>query len=478
MVAALSLPLDRPGLGWLITALAGIAALVVARMVRHPLSPGTPSPQVSWRAPALPRARFAWSAATVLLLAAGTLRAAGWLFVLCVLTAAVTGALAVAGGRSLRGMVVANVLAPVAVLRSLPWVVKGLARIRRGGAGASGTRVAATIAVSVALLVVFGALFASADAAFASVLDSIVPDLRADIVVRWCFIFAVTAGALSGAAFLRAAPPDLSGWERPARRTVRRLEWAVPLGLLVTLFAVFVAVQLTVLFGGADHVLKTEGLTYAEYARSGFWQLLVVTGLTLAVLAAAARWAPRECRTDRMLIRSVLGALAGLTLVIVASSLHRMNLYSDTYGLTRLRLLVALCELWLGVVFVLVLAAGVKLRAAWLPRVAVGVGVFALLGLVAANPDGLIADRNVDRFVHTHRIDTWYLSTLSPDAVPSLDRLPQPERECALGPISLHLSVDPDDWRGANYGRAYARDLLATRPAMRDRVCPQPYALD
>ncbi|BFU47915.1 DUF4153 domain-containing protein [Krasilnikovia sp. MM14-A1004] len=476
VVAALSLPLDRPGLGWMVTAVAGVAALVVARFAPYPS--GVPVPLVSWRAPALPPARFAWSAATVLLLSAGTLRAAGWLFALCVLTAAVTSALAVAGGRSMRGMVVATMLAPFSVLRALPWLIRGLARIRRGGPSGSGVRVAATVAVSVALLVVFGALFASADAAFSRMLDSIVPDMRVDTVVRWCFIFAVTAGLLSGAAYLRAAPPDLSGWDRPGTRTVRRLEWAVPLCLLVAMFAVFVGVQLTVLFGGAAHVLETEGLTYAEYARSGFWQLLVVTGLTLLVLAGAARWAPRDSRTDRVLIRVVLGALAGLTLVIVASALHRMDLYADTYGLTRLRVLVALCEVWLGVVFVLVLVAGVRLRAAWLPRVAVGAGVFALLALVAANPDGLIADRNVDRFARTHKIDTWYLSTLSPDAVPALDRLPQPERDCALGPIALGLHADPDDWRGTNYGRSRARDLLAARPVASDRRCPTWYGSD
>ena len=123
----------------------------------------------------------------------------------------------------------------------------------------------------------------------------------------------------------------------------------MPLALLVLLFAMFVAVQLTVLFGGSRHVLDTDGLTYADYARGGFWQLLVVTGLTLLVLAGAARWAPRDDphRPGADPGRSS-ARWPSLTLVIVASALHRMDVYADTYGLTRLRLLVALCELWLG----------------------------------------------------------------------------------------------------------------------------------
>ena len=60
-------------------------------------------------------------------------------------------------------------------------------------------------------------------------------------------------------------PPTL-----PVRRSLTPWEWALPLALLAGLFAVFVAVQIAVLFGGHEHVLRTAGLTYAEYARQGF----------------------------------------------------------------------------------------------------------------------------------------------------------------------------------------------------------------
>ena len=74
------------------------------------------------------------------------------------------------------------------------------------------------------------------------------------------------------------------------------VEWLVPIVVLDALFLTFVTVQLTVLFGGHRHVLGTEGLTYAEYARSGFGQLVVVTLLTLSVVAATVRFAPRHSR--------------------------------------------------------------------------------------------------------------------------------------------------------------------------------------
>ncbi|MFB9360882.1 DUF4153 domain-containing protein [Actinoplanes nipponensis] len=476
VVAALSVPLDRAGVGWLITAIAGVVALAVARLVPDPAPAAVPPPLV--RRPSGPEAlskfRYFWAAATVALLGVGTVRAAGWLFFLCLCTAVLTAALAVAGGRSLRAMTVAVFLAPVATLRALPWIARGVAAARRGGGG-RGLRVAATVAVSALLLLVFGALFSSADAAFAGLVGRAVPDVDAGTVTRWIFVFGVASLVLGGAAYLRAAPPDLTVLERPGRRRVARLEWAVPLTLLVLLFAVFVAVQLTVLFGGSAHVLDTEGLTYAEYARSGFWQLLVVTGLTLGVLAGAARWAPRETGADRVLIRTVLGALAALTLVVVASATHRMDVYADTYGLTRLRLLVMICELWLGLVYVLILAAGLRLTGRWLPRAAVATAVLALLGLAGANPDRLIADHNVTRYEQTQRIDTLYLSELSADAVPALDRLSGVNRDCSLAPIAAGLRSDPDDWRGGNLGRHRARELLAHHPAPAPATCPGDY---
>ncbi|MFG1607012.1 DUF4153 domain-containing protein [Actinoplanes sp. NPDC049265] len=472
LIAAVSV--TGSGLGWLAAGLAGAGALAGIR--RLPAPRGTvPWPDLAAyrRGGATDRAGYGWAAATVALLAVGTLRAAPWLFALAVLTAVGTGALAVAGGRSFRTMAMALMMFLAAPFRALPWVVRGLALIRRRAPGTPGIRVAATVVTSVFLLLLFGALLASADATFARLLESLVPEADGPSTVRGVFVFVLAGGVLGGAAFLRATPPAMSAVDgRPATK-VNRWEWAVPLGLLALLFLAFVGVQLAVLFGGSKHVLDTDGLTYAEYARGGFWQLLIVTGLTLAVLGVAARWAPRDTPADRLLIRVIMGALAVLTLVIVASALHRMTVYADTYGLTRLRILVLACEAWLGVVFLLVLVAGVRLRAAWLPRVALAIGVLTLLGLAVANPDRMIAESGVARYERTGRIDSGYLSDLSPDAVPALTSLQPPQvRDCTLFYIQQELRADGTEWSGWSYGKAEARRLLATNPAGYPADCP------
>ncbi|WP_203733129.1 DUF4153 domain-containing protein [Paractinoplanes durhamensis] len=468
VVAAASLPLDRAGIGWLVAIVAGIVALGVSAIVPDRPS-GAPAALVTRPTSKRRLDRYAWAAATVALIAVGTFRSAGWLFALCLVTAVLTGALALAGGESLRSIAAGATMPPLAAFRSVRWLGQGAARLRGKAEEAANVRVAATVAVSIALLTVFGALFASADAAFAGALSHLSPDVSAPTVVRWVFVFVIAGLALGGAAFLRAAPPDLRTLDGTEGRKVARFEWAVPLGLLVLLFAGFVTVQLTVLFGGNRHVLETDGLTYAQYARGGFWQLCVVTGLTLVVLAGAARWAPREKPADRLLLRIVLGTLSVLTLVIVGSSLHRMNLYADTYGLTRLRLLVALCEAWFGLVLLLVLVAGLRIRAPWLPRVAIAAGVLALLGLAAANPDRVIAEHNIRQ---DRTVDLVYLGQLSPDAVPGLADLDPARRECVLGQLRNTMDRNPDDWRGWNLGRAQARKIIARDLSGLPYTCP------
>ncbi|MET8122728.1 DUF4153 domain-containing protein [Micromonospora sp. NPDC005189] len=466
VLGASALTVVRPGLGWLAAALTATAALVAAASTATAATSTARPARAASAAEVAARpgatgapgrvAQAVWAAATVGLVAVGAVRAAGWLFALCLVAAAVTGTLAVTGGRSPLGMLVAAWLPPAATVRALPWAVRGLRRTRSAGPGIG--RIVTSLAISVGLLTLFGLLFSSADAVFADLVTGLLPDIDPAGVIGWLMRLLLIGGGLLGGAYLVSRPPDLDGLRPAPARPVHRLEWALPLALLDALFAAFVLVQLTVFFGGAGHVLRTAGLTYAQYARGGFWQLLAVTGLTLLVIAVAARRAPKATRADRLLVRALLGTLAALSLVVVASALYRMQVYADAYGATRLRLFVATVELWLGLLFVLVGVAVARLRADWLPRLVIGTAVLALLGLALVNPDRLIADRNVDRYLETGRLDVSYVSGLSADAVPALDRLPEPMRTCALREIAFELPRD--GFWATNIGRERARSVL------------------
>ena len=282
----------------------------------------------------------------------------------------------------------------------------------------------------------------------------------------------MVAGVALSAAFLGAAPPHWDALAPPRPRPVRVAEWLVPIAVLDALFVTFVSVQLAVLFGGHRHVLETSGLTYAEYARSGFGQLVVVTLLTLSVVAATVRWAPQETQQQRVVLRALLGVLCALCLVIVGSALYRLHLYEEAFGFTRLRLFMNAFETWLGVLVVLVLVAGVRLRAAWLAR--------AVVATAAARPADPRRPRTPTR--------SWPSATSSGTRAParstwstSSSCRPTPCRSWTGCPSRCGPACWPA-WRpaerrrlgrlgGWNLGRSRAADLLAAHPVVQPVSC-------
>ncbi|MFF4351353.1 DUF4173 domain-containing protein [Streptomyces sp. NPDC001530] len=407
-----------------------------------------------------------WGIGGIGLLIVPALRDADWPSFLAVVTAVALGSLALHGGRSWPAVL----LGPIGVFNALvtgpTWGWRGL-RERFGGARRTVGAGLRALVVSAVLLLVFGALFAGADAAFADLLGELVPDASVS-GGPWRVVLLVLGlvGALA-AAHTAAAPIQWHRVEVPRGRPRGRVEWALPLIVLTVLFAAFNAVQLAVLFGGYDAVLKKTGQTYAQYARQGFWQLLLVTLLTLVVIVFALRWAPRDDTRDRRLVRGVLGTLCGLALVVVASAVRRMDMYVEAYGLTRLRVSVVAVELWLGLVIVLIMAAGIW-GARWLPRAVAASAAAGVLAFGLMSPDGLIAERNVQRYEDTGKFDLEYARGLSADAVPALDKLKEPLRSCALSSLADELEADDAPWYATSWGEARARDILRDRPPAKD----------
>lgn len=341
------------------------------------------------------------------------------------------------------------------------------------------------VGLAVVLLGVFGALFASADPAFArvarqallvdidawSLTGRLLAGLVTALVVTGITTCGTPLGALLGEPTDRppprrapAAGRDAAGWAAAPvrRRSVGVVEWAIALSALDLLFGAFVLLQLPLLFGGQDFVLAAADVTLAGHARAGFAQLVVVAALVLAVVAMAVRWARRERTTAEMGLRALLGVLLLFTVVVLASAAVRLDAYVGAFGQTRLRLAVQTSFWWFATIFALVLAAGLRVRAgaAWLPRACVLVTGIALLGHLASGPDARIAARNVGRFAATGEVDLVTLRGLSADALPALATLGEPERSCVLAAHAERLGMTEPDLAGLNLGRARGRRVL------------------
>lgn len=389
-----------------------------------------------------------------LLVTPTTLRDAGGVVALGVLVAVVVAAAGTTRARTLLAVPLSVAAWPLSALRGLPLLGR---TITATGRLSHVWPVLRTVGISLVALALFGGLFASGDAVFGSWAEALVPDLGWDTIIMRTFVLFLVAGVVLTGCYLALNPPAISDAALPGgRRASRPWEWAVPVGLVVALFAGFLVAQATAMWGGHDYLERTTGLTYAEYVHQGFGQLTVATFLTVVVVALTMRVAPRETPRDRLLLRILLGTLCVLTLAVVASALYRMSLYQDAFGYTVLRVFVDGFELWLGLVVIMLIVAGIRLSGWWLPRAVLVSGAVFALGFAAMNPDAWVASRNIDRFEASGRLDTAYLSTLSADATPVIvDRLPQQMAAC----ITTGWSGTPfeeDDVLAWNLGRSRA----------------------
>ncbi|MFC4115296.1 DUF4153 domain-containing protein [Nonomuraea zeae] len=452
--AAVALPDAQVGLGIvLVTMVLGAAALPA---VLRRMTPWT----------------VAFGVTAYLLISMAAVRDADWLVAILLVAGAALGALAVSGaGAGWLGVIRGGVSVLLA-MGPVPWFLgqpmKRLTARRRI------MPMLAAVGITAVLLLVFGLLFVSADAVFASYLERVTtaPEWAESVPAR--IILFVLFAALLAAVVLVALRPVIDPVGPETKFTVSRSVWLLPLTAVNLLFASFVAVQITALFGGNTWVLRTAGLTYAEYARQGFFQLVVVSVFVLGIVAVAAGLLRVE-RRERWLLAGLLGVLCGLTMVVLASAMHRMNLYTDAYGLSRLRLSVQATVCWLGALFALVLIAGaVRFTgrgSGWLPRTIVLVTGLGLASFAIVNPDLQVAYTQVE-VRGVHKMDSDYLGDLGAEAVPALDRLPEPQRSCVLADVIRTNGLNrPDPWNGWNLARSQARALLAERPVLSSARC-------
>jgi hypothetical protein len=312
-------------------------------------------------------------------------------------------------------------------------------------------------ALGLPLLLVFGGLFMAADAVFEHLVSTAVPSLSENLLERFAIIavWAWLAGGLLRDVLASRQVREAVLLPRP-RRGLGVLEVGIALALLDLLFLAFVAVQFRYLFGGGALVESEAHLTYAEYARHGFFELVAVTVLTLPVLLVAD-WllTDRARRAFRWLALVLLALLA----VVIASALQRMRLYMEHFGLTELRLYATGVILWLAVVSAWFAVTVLRGRRHSFAIGALIVGFAATLAINLINPDALIARTNVTR----PAVDVEYLAALSDDAVPTLieriELLPRGQR-VLLARELLAREPSSGDWRSWNVARSRAAAAL------------------
>jgi hypothetical protein len=314
----------------------------------------------------------------------------------------------------------------------------------RGGWRAIGSVVVGALCALVVLAWALP-LLASADAAFGALVGDALDVLlgvdatgRVMDVCRFAIVLPMCFSLLFGVLHAQPRPAEAGATWRGPRASVASV--GTMLALLDAVYLAFVVVQSSYLFGGPGALGLVGG--YAAYARSGFFELVGVAALNLAVVLTCI-WSRADATRSRVICTLEL-ALVGSTAVMLVSAAWRMGLYVGEYGLTRLRLL----TIWgmVAIAFLLALAVAKVLR----PRTrlfrAALVGVLGLwLAFALVGPDALIAQVNVYGYLSgsIERVDVDYLGGLSADAVGPLARLAREARDpnVAAGAAQARMNV-------------------------------------
>ena len=401
---------------------------------------------------------LAWGGFALACAAMFTVRAAGWLLAVDLLAAVALGCLAVGDPKTWPGFV-GNLMRGLSFPRGAGELLRAPFQDLEVGVTARGA-LARGVAFSFGLLVLFGTLFLSADVAFAQFAQGLVPEWDPGLIPARVVVFLFTLAAAGGYVVIaRRGPVALPNAFSLHRSTPARTEWVLPLVVMNALFLAFVLVQLSVLFGGHTYVLETADVTYAAYARSGFFQLLVVGALTLAVIATSVAWVRPE-GLDRSVMRLLLGLLCIWSFVILASAVKRLGLYEEAFGLTRLRFSAHAALLWMGAMFVVAVGAGALWKAAWLPRLTLALTASSLLVLNLVNPDAAIARSNLAVASRVEEVDLGYLANLSLDAVPIIAGARPEIRDCLL-PIYAGRLEEDRSWLSWNASVSRAERVIA-----------------
>ena len=239
----------------------------------------------------------------------------------------------------------------------------------------------------------------SYDDAFNLLMDNIFDFSFEKIFERiWDIIVAVPLGAAFFSLVYSAKA------ERKEKAVKASRSGGVPRALLYAAVTPMLVLYALFFFSQKDYYLSAftktlpEGLTFAEYAREGFFQLCVIACINAAVLLVFSLLARKKEGSKEILCRVYQGVLSFFTLILIATALSKMALYIDTYGLTHKRVYASWLMALLAFVFVVILGKQFARRLPFVKVAIVGAVLFFAL-ITLPNIDAVIANYNVDRYL-------------------------------------------------------------------------------
>lgn len=232
--------------------------------------------------------------------------------------------------------------------------------------------------------------------------------------------------------------------------------------VVLFIYTVFVIIQYKYLFSGSA---LPAGLTYTEYARKGFFELLALSVVNIAAILTVIAFTKTHRDKWITLSKILCHYMCGVTLVLLASSFYKMLLYTNDDGLTRMRFFV------MG--FLIFEAIGLLITFVYIAKPHFNISVvYALIALTyymflnIVPADNIIAKNQIDKYLNNERKGIEYIFTLSSDAAPAMEYLYKNTDDIEIKKSVKAFLTDktqsdiPDRWQRLNLSTEKAKNIL------------------
>lgn len=328
-------------------------------------------------------------------------------------------------------------------------------------------RVLTGLLIGLPLLGIVTGLLMSADAVFQKMvlrLPQFIFELNLEVIFRSAVVLVFTAvffGVLQVLRINRQTPIQEKNDQENGAISWNGVTALTILVLLNSVLTLFTVIQFTYFFSDG----LQEGYTYAEYARRGFFELIIVTLINWTILICCLKLVREQGAKINLVLKLMYSLLVIVSGVMLVSAYQRLSMYEAAYGFTTERILAHAFMIFLIVIFAYTLIR-VWLERLVLLRFYLIAGLMFYTALNVMHIEKIIVDENLERYERTSKIDIHYLNTLSDTGVHGLIVLYKinpnyPELEHMLHFRQQMMRDDPlDDWQSFNFTKQEVRERL------------------
>lgn len=275
-------------------------------------------------------------------------------------------------------------------------------------------RIIIGLAIGVPLLLLITGLLMSADVVFQEVVLRLPQFILQFNFMEGLFRFAfiILSGLLFFGVFqvlyVRAKPVDRVEDHQKQNAHWDSITAVTILVMLNSVYVLFAVIQFTYFFSDG----LTDGFTYAEYARKGFFELVFVTLINWTILTSFLKLVQETRNGMKRTMKLMYSLLIIMSGILLASAYQRLSMYEAAYGFTLDRILAHAFMIFLMVIF-----AYTFIRV-WMERISL-LHFYLIAGLIfytvlnAVNIEQIVVDNNLERYEQTGKADVYYLDSLS-----------------------------------------------------------------